>query len=137
MNKLSLILATTVLSVGTATLAEEPVPVARDKIAMLVIYGNDPCPRSKDDEIVVCSREPEGERYRIPEKMRHPKHKAADRSWGDRVRSLEMVSAFGRPNSCSPVGSNGQTGCFDQFLSEAREERQQEQREGPDAAGER
>ena len=35
-----------------------------DRIATLVVYGDDPCPRSAGDEIVVCARRPENERYR-------------------------------------------------------------------------
>ena len=105
--------------------------IARDKVAMLVVFGDDPCPRSSDDEIIVCSRYPESERYRIPEKLRKPPKKAADRGWSDRVRTLETVSAMGRPNSCSPVGSNGQTGCIDKFLSEWRDQRRAEESDGP------
>lgn len=91
----------------------------------LVVYGDDPCPRSSDEEIVVCAREPEGERYRIPKRLRRLNPKAADRSWGDRAQVLEMVSTRGTPNSCSPIGSNGQTGCMAQFLRQAREEHEQ------------
>ena len=110
---------------------DPPPPTPRDKVAMLVVYGNDECPRSSSDEIIVCSREPESERYRIPEKLRKPKKRAADRGWTDRVRTLETVNAMGRPNSCSPVGSNGQTGCIDKFLSEWREQRKAEEVDGP------
>ena len=119
------ILAAALIATPLPAFAEDaPPPPPRDRMAMLIIFGDDPCPRSGDDEIIVCSREPESERYRIPEKLRKPKkQRAVDRSWGDRVRTLEMTSAMGRPNSCSPVGSNGQTGCIDRFLKEWREER--------------
>lgn len=95
------------------------------KISTLVVYGNDPCPRSKDDEIVVCARQPESERYRIPKQFRNkPKHDAVSQSWVERARTLDMVSQKGLPNSCSPQGSNGQTGCMHQFLEAWRAERE-------------
>ena len=50
---------------------------------------------------------------------------AASVAWGSRVQVLEYVSRTGRPNSCSPVGSFGQTGCTQQFLSKWRAERNQ------------
>lgn len=123
------LMAIPLLLLNTASIAADAPPTEPTKMTTLVVYGDDPCPRSSDEEIVVCAREPEGERYRIPKRLRHAKPKAADRSWGDRAQVLEMVSTRGTPNSCSPIGSNGQTGCMAQFLRQAREEREQ------DAAG--
>jgi len=91
------------------------------RISTLVVYGNDPCPRSSADEIVVCARQPEGERYRIPRQLRaKPYNAARDGSWAGTAKVLEFVSRQGIPNSCSPVGSYGQTGCFQRFLEENR-----------------
>lgn len=110
--------------------AAEPEPAESEKITTLIVYGDDPCPRSSDEEIVVCAREPESERYRIPKRLRRTTPDAADRSWGDRVQVLEMVGRQGTPNSCSPIGTNGQTGCLSQFLRQAREERRRAELEG-------
>jgi hypothetical protein len=98
-----------------------------EKIRSLVIYGDDPCPRSTGDEIVVCARVPESERYRVPKRLRkQPKHDVASTAWGVRgVQDLEYVSRTGRPNSCSPVGSFGQSGCTQQFLTQWRAEQNQ------------
>ena len=95
----------------------------REKMSTLLVFGNDPCPRSSDNEIVVCARLPESERYRIPERLRGKKAEPAQESWANTVRQLEYVSRIGTPNSCSPVGSAGQTGCYQQFLRAARDER--------------
>jgi hypothetical protein len=135
MKTLGIALALSLLVPGFSAIAAERDGPAqpREKIASLIVYGDDPCPRSSDEEIVVCAREPEGERYRIPKRLRHTKAKVGDRSWGDRVQSLEMVSQAGRPNSCSPIGSNGQTGCIAQFMRQAREEREAAQHEAPEA----
>jgi hypothetical protein len=97
----------------------------REKMSTLIVFGNDPCPRSTNDEIVVCARLPENERYRIPKRLRGKKTEPAQESWANTARQLEYVSRVGTPNSCSPVGSAGQTGCYQQFLRIAREERRQ------------
>jgi hypothetical protein len=127
MNRLILaaLLIATAFAPAMAKDAEPKAP--RERFEQLVVYGNDPCPQSTEEQINVCARLPENERYRIPKRFRDvKKDTAAGRAWGDRVQTLEMVSRMGRPNSCSPVGSNGQTGCFQQFLHQAYEERQLE-----------
>jgi len=92
-----------------------------ERIATLVVFGNDPCPRSTEDEVVVCARQPEGERYRIPKRFRGRQYNAArDGSWAGTARVLEYVSRQGLPGSCSPSGSYGQSGCFRKFLEENR-----------------
>lgn len=118
----ALLLAAPLAAAGPGeSLAEAPPP----RISTLVVYGEDPCPRSKDDEIIVCARQPESDRYRIPKQLR--KHKKSDEpavSWTERTRTLDMVSQKGLPNSCSPHGTGGQTGCMRQFLEAARRERE-------------
>ena len=101
----------------------DPPPVT----SQLVVFGDDPCPRSSDNEIVVCARLPESERYRIPKRFRGKRRADAPApdSWAQRVDTLETVSREGLPNSCSVVGSGGQTGCMQQFLHQAWQERHQ------------
>jgi hypothetical protein len=91
------------------------------KISTLLVFGNDPCPRSTEDEVVVCARQPESERYRIPKQFRGKRYNAArDGSWAGTAKVLEYVSSRGLPGSCSFVGTAGQTGCFRRFLDENR-----------------
>ena len=45
-------------------------PAAEPKISTMIVYGDDPCPPSTDDTIIVCGRQPEKERYRIPAPLR-------------------------------------------------------------------
>ncbi|AGH48572.1 MULTISPECIES: hypothetical protein [Sphingomonadales] len=103
-----------------------------EKVSSLVVYGDDPCPRSTSDEIVVCGREPESERYRVPKRFRGKKAEPAQQSWSNTVRQLEWVSRAGTPNSCSPVGSGGATGCYQMFMRQARAEREQARQEAAD-----
>jgi len=94
-------------------------PKSETRIATLVVFGDDPCPRSTEDEVVVCARQPESERYRIPKQFRGRQYNAArDGSWAGTAKVLEYVSRQGLPNSCNPTGSYGQTGCFRKFLEQ-------------------
>jgi hypothetical protein len=118
------------LAVPASAQTRVPVPDAAEgppqRMASLIVFGNDPCPRSNNDEIIVCARLPESERYRVPKRFRGKREDApAVESWSSRVSTLETVSRAGTPNSCSPVGSGGQTGCYSQFLRQAREEQRQ------------
>jgi len=106
-------------------LAAAPQPVmaqARERVSEIIVYGNDPCPRSTDDEVVVCARKPEAERYRIPERLRSGGPRQAREAWANRARSIETAGATGI-NSCSPVGPGGHTGCLVQVINQARRER--------------
>ena len=94
-------------------------PDVPERESVLVIYGDDPCPHAaSENEAVVCARRPESERYRIPRRFRERPDHPLEVAWGSRVESLDEVSAVGRPNSCSVVGSYGQTGCQQQFISQ-------------------
>jgi hypothetical protein len=93
-------------------------------IAEIIVYGNDPCPRSTDDQVVVCARRPEAERYRLPPNMRPSGTPQEMQSWAQRSKNLETVGRTGI-NSCSPVGPAGYTGCLQQVIQEARGERKQ------------
>ncbi len=99
-------------------------PDLPEKASTLVVYGEDPCPAPSDpEEIVVCARRPETERYRIPEEFRENKEERGSVAWGARVEEMEEATRFTRPNSCSPVGSWGQTGCFDSLIRNWRADR--------------
>ena len=94
-----------------------------DRVTQLVIYGDDPCPQSSDEEIVVCARKDEGDRYRIPETLRSGSlGDAKNQAWSERVRSYEYVRKSGT-NSCSPTGAGGFTGCTQALLSQAYAEK--------------
>lgn len=94
-----------------------------EKIRQVVIYGRDPCPRGGADEIVICARRPNSERYRIPRDLRDRTPARGGTSWAARARSLETVGRTGI-QSCSTVGPGGHTGCWEQMMRTAREERE-------------
>ena len=120
-----------VLLVSGPAPADTGTPPAR--MSSITVYGDEPCPKSSGDEIVVCAREPESERYRIPKRLRD---KAVDpvgaRSWTDRVAGVEEASRPQRPNSCSPVGAAGETGCTQAMLRQWFAERRDAKAEAAD-----
>lgn len=107
-----------------AVLAASPAAAqdeAGDKVNIVDVFGEDPCPESAGDVIVVCRRMDEQERYRIPEALRQSSS-PQNESWTNRVKSFETVGDFG-PLSCSPVGLGGELGCTAEMIAAAYAER--------------
>jgi hypothetical protein len=98
-----------------------PAEAQANSVSEIIVYGNDPCPRSTDDQVVVCARRPETERFRLPEKFRPSGTRQQKEAWANKARSLETVGSTGI-NSCSPVGPGGFTGCLTQDIKQARQE---------------
>ena len=124
MRRLALLAAAPLAAVFAGALV--PAPAAAqdapgDKVNIVDVFGDDPCPPSAGDEIVVCRRLDEEERYRIPEALRQS-DSPQNQSWSQRVRSFETVGDFG-PLSCSPIGLGGELGCTAEMIAAAYEER--------------
>jgi len=116
------------IGMGPAS-AQDPTPAQRLQIRQIIVYGTDPCPPSPEGVIVICARRPENERYRIPEELRETPKSPESVSWAARAEQLEFVGRTGI-QSCSTVGPGGFTGCFQQMLREAQEERRAAAKEG-------
>lgn len=102
-------------------MAQDDAGGSGEKVNQVIVYGDDPCPASKGDEITVCARKAEGERYRIPESLRGVDRPQSE-AWSSKVTAYETVGRFGT-DSCSPVGAGGFTGCNQQLVQKARAER--------------
>jgi len=124
MRRLLTTLAATVAVAGGLAGVPAPAFAQQGNVAEIIVYGNDPCPRSTDDQVVVCARRPETERYRIPPKYRPSGTRQQEQSWAANSRALETAGATGT-NSCSPVGPGGYTGCLTKLINEAREEQKE------------
>lgn len=120
MTKLAAPLAAAALIAGLVALSAQA-QTANDRVNEIIVFGSDPCPRSTDDEVVVCKRVGEEERYRIPERLREGGTLQERTAWAKKVRSIERVGRTGI-QSCSPVGPAGYTGCMEQMIRDAREE---------------
>ena len=101
-----------------------------ERIRNVTLAGGEKCPTPVDGEVIVCSTLEEP--YRIPKGLRESKKSAATNSWVNRAATLDEVGreAGGLPDTCSPVGSGGQTGCAlkmnQQFAAERAEKKRQE-----------
>jgi len=124
-NSLFSAAAISAMMIGLAALPSAPALAQNSKnakISEIIVYGTDPCPRSTDDEVVVCARKPESERYRIPEALRVGGSLQSRTAWAERARQFETYGRTGI-NSCSPVGPAGFTGCTQQLINQAFRER--------------
>ena len=120
MTRLMITLTATATAMAGFAVLPAPAEAQQNSVAEIVVYGTDPCPRSTDDQVVVCARRPESERYRIPEKYRPSGTRQQQESWANKAKVLETVGATGI-NSCSPVGPGGYTGCLTQEIQQARQ----------------
>jgi hypothetical protein len=88
---------------------------------VLIIYGQDKCPTNDNgEEIVVCQRLDEAERFRIPKTLRdQPGAPQKTESWAVRSQDALQAGATGT-GSCSTVGASGGTGCFVRQATKAK-----------------
>jgi hypothetical protein len=109
--------------------ADETSPPQRTEAA--TVFGDDPCPKPRGDEIIVCGRLPESERYRIPRSLRQkPREDSGPgASWTSRVEGMEQAQRFTMPGSCTAVGAQGQTGCTQAMIRQWFLERRASQRD--------
>ena len=110
-----LVLALAAASPAPLLAFAQPADAPDDRQTTLVVYGDDPCPRSTEDEVVICARQPEEERYRIPEALRRSS-RPPELGGISRVEALEESQRDTRPGSCSVVGSFGHTGCTQDMI---------------------
>ncbi|RHW16785.1 hypothetical protein D1610_13740 [Sphingomonas gilva] len=111
-----------------ASLAFASPALAQANTRTITVFGDDPCPTSNNEEIVVCKRLPETERFRIPMDLREGT--LTPDSTAQAVRNKRIVDqdvADAGIGSCSTVGPGGASGCF---LENARRNREARQAEG-------
>ena len=125
MTKLFLTLGAAAVGLAGIALLAAPASAQNARVSEVIVYGTDPCPRSTDDEIVVCARKPETERYRIPERLREGGSLQSRQAWAARAKQFEVVGRTGI-NSCSPVGPGGWTGCTEQLIKQTFNDREEQ-----------
>lgn len=126
MRRMILIAALAVAAPALAQTSLKP-PASTDgtrpREKLVIVYGTEACPRSQNpDEIIVCSRRPEEERYRIPEAVRNDIGKPAAGGRGALVTEA-AGGAGGSIGSCTNIGPGGGTGCQQQMQDRYRAEK--------------
>ena len=105
--------------VALPVVAEAQTDDRPQRIRSVTLTGQERCPpASGPDEVVVCRRAEDP--YRIPEALRDSGPiPAQNQAWGNRVAEMREIDkrAGGVPNSCSAIGTAGQTGCSTQALN--------------------
>ncbi|PCD03288.1 hypothetical protein COC42_02455 [Sphingomonas spermidinifaciens] len=108
-------------TIGVAALSAPA--AAQVQNGVLYIYGNDKCPTNADgEEIVVCVRKSEAERFRIPQELRELEITPQNEAWAARAEGTLNAGQSGI-GSCSAVGIGGATGCYGQAADRNRAER--------------
>ena len=110
MKAISLMIAALLAVPAAAQDQDTQAPPSR--VRSVLLYGDEKCPApASPDEVVVCANAGDSP-YRIPKQFRdQPNEGAEAQAWTNRVETIEEVNRAGLPNSCSPVGIQGQTGC--------------------------
>lgn len=117
----ALYMALMLAAAPSTTFAQEADPVGADQTTQMVIenykrvtvtvYGDDPCPAAQSpDEIVVCARRPEEERFRLRTVEPVPGERIEQGGVG-RTLGTDDVRLAGGTGSCTTVGPGGLTGC--------------------------
>lgn len=88
------------------------------RVRSVLLYGDQTCPKpTTPDEVVVCAKDGDSP-YRLPEKMRPKPSQSGNQAWANRTEDMMEANRAGLPNSCSAIGSGGQSGCTQQMLRE-------------------
>ena len=121
-----MVLATAAASVNAQEAARSEPP---QRYRSVSLKPGEKCPASVGDEVVVCGTLEDP--YRIPKQFRHTTIPPQNQSWVNRAALVDEVSrvAGGLPDTCSPVGTGGQSGCGLAAMRAWTAERREMQRE--------
>jgi hypothetical protein len=119
-------------ALGVATLSSGPAR-AQQADRIIDIYGTDRCPASNGQQIVVCHRHPETERFRIPKDLRDQEREP--QAAGGNIGAVTAVNTTGgtgvQINSCNAIGAGVNAGCtkqgLDAWKAEQRAKKKQEE----------
>ncbi|WP_294197370.1 hypothetical protein [uncultured Sphingomonas sp.] len=90
---------------------------------VIVLYGNERCPTDNNgNEVVVCTRRPAEEQFRIPKELRNFEVTPENENWAAREQANRDVGTVG-VGSCSTVGAASATGCITQNATRWKKER--------------
>ena len=121
--KLALIAPFAALAAVPAAVPASAQDKAGDRVNMVIAYSEDECPeQTAENEIVVCQIVVEADRYRIPSNLR-TSDSPENITQGQQFEKVRYIGEFGA-FSCSPAGAGGFTGCTQQFIDAAFEERE-------------
>jgi hypothetical protein len=122
MTRLTASLIATSLLFSAAHVQAQDASATDPKINTVILFGDDQCPESTDDQINVCAILVEADRYRIPPSLRSDPNDIRNESWTNRVIGYQYVGREGTM-SCSASGAGGFTGCGLKAIDQAYAEK--------------
>jgi hypothetical protein len=118
---------------ATSFVALAPVLAQISQDRVIDVYGDEKCPSSNGQQIVVCHRHDLKEKYRIPKDLRdsEPEPQAA----GGNVGAASAVATTGgtgvQVQSCNAIGAGVNAGCtksqLDNWKAQQRAQKKQEE----------
>jgi hypothetical protein len=129
-----LLILTLALSGAAVTQVAAPMPavaqISTDRI--IDVYGDEKCPSSNGQQIVVCRRHDLQEKYRIPKDLRDSEQEP--QAAGGNVGALSAVNTTGgtgvQVQSCNAIGAGVNAGCtksqIDAWKASQRAQKKQE-----------
>ena len=114
---------TVMIAALVATGAEVTPTEPPRRIHSIMLAHGQTCPVAAPGEVVVCR--PMEDPYRIPTALRRSRIAERTTSWVNRAADMDEVGriAGGLPNTCSVIGTGGQTGCTQAMLRQWAGER--------------
>lgn len=109
-------LAATLLLIAPAATSAQQAETGRapDRVRSVTLAPGEKCPPSTANEVVVCGTINPDEQYRVPKELRNKAEvPSQNQSWVNKAAAADQIGrvAGGLPNTCSPVGTGGATGC--------------------------
>lgn len=91
--------------------ADQPSAMEVYRQRTVTVYGDDPCPVAQSpDEVVICARRPEEERYRLRIVEPEPGERTTQ-GGAARLNGADSTRLAGGAGTCTTVGPNGPMGC--------------------------
>ena len=113
MRSLLLVALAATGTIGVVGLAAHPA-AAQQADRIIDIYGDEKCPSSNGQEIVVCRPHPAAEKYRIPKDLRE-QEPSAQAVGNNGVAAMNSTGSTGvQINSCNTIGAGVAAGCLKQ-----------------------
>jgi hypothetical protein len=105
-------------AIGVPTLVAAPALAQIGQDRIIDIYGDEKCPASNGQQIVVCRKHPLEDKYRIPKDLRDSEREP--QAAGGNVGAVNAVNTTGgtgvQVNSCNAIGAGVNAGCTKQGI---------------------
>lgn len=128
MRDVRLLLFTAAFASGLSAIAVPATAQVADRV--VDVYGDDPCPASNGQEIVVCRRLPNSERFRIPKTLRENEAPPQKLGSGAAMAVNSTGGNAAQVQSCNAIGAGYNAGCWKKQIDKSVAERKRNDAQG-------